>query len=578
MDDRPPYAIQLPQALVNPWLNDLAPTNPATPNYVGVTGSQIYQGSATPPADLGRHGDMYVRTEVTAAFLSVTDTRVTVYQNVSGTWVLQSGEVRGSKIYVNNTSTSSASTKPGDLLIRSDNGDFYQRDGSGWGTVKGNLKGPKGDTGATGPQGPTGADSTVPGPTGPQGATGPQGPIGPTGPQGPKGDPGTGSVNSVNGDLGPDIVLDAADVGAMPISGGAFTADFSLNGTAGAYRQWSLDVAGVKRWTFQKDDVTEPGDGSGSNFRLSSRNDDGTFKSTLIFGDRGTGQIALGTTTPIPDAKLSVQGGAGLKDVSPVPTTPASGVILYSEAGQLKVASPSLRYSLVQPVPLSTRGQANGVAALGSDGKVPTAQLPTTSAKNVWGPEDLGFKAWSHDPNHVSNPTTLKAAVIQRLYLCAVNITESTTVNDVYIHSRGWAGNTTVPAARFMAGIYNSAGSRVAWTGSTALSNVGPPGQVTGTPTGQKNNHIGPVEFPLTAAYVMTPGKYWLAFLMTAGAATDFYYFHVQNEAPANMGGAFHLGTPFIRNMYFASQTTLPATITPANGLMDHDPVIMAVA
>lgn len=32
----------------------------------------------------------------------------------------------------------------------------------------------------------------------------------------PKGDPGTGSVNSVNGDPGPDVVLDAADVGAAP--------------------------------------------------------------------------------------------------------------------------------------------------------------------------------------------------------------------------------------------------------------------------------------------------------------------------------------------------------------------------
>ena len=35
----------------------------------------------------------------------------------------------------------------------------------------------------------------------------------------PKGDPGSGSVNSVNGDLGPDVVLDAADVGAITPAG-----------------------------------------------------------------------------------------------------------------------------------------------------------------------------------------------------------------------------------------------------------------------------------------------------------------------------------------------------------------------
>lgn len=32
----------------------------------------------------------------------------------------------------------------------------------------------------------------------------------------PKGEPGDGSINSVNGDLGPDVVLDAEDVGAVP--------------------------------------------------------------------------------------------------------------------------------------------------------------------------------------------------------------------------------------------------------------------------------------------------------------------------------------------------------------------------
>lgn len=73
--------------------------------------------------------------------------------------------------------------------------------------------------------------STVPGPVGPPG---PQGEPGPQGPQGPKGDPGNGSVNSVNGDLGPDVVLDAADVGAVPD-----TAPGAPGGVA------QLDAAGV---------------------------------------------------------------------------------------------------------------------------------------------------------------------------------------------------------------------------------------------------------------------------------------------------------------------------------------------
>lgn len=616
MADREPYAIKLPQNLVNPWLDDLAPSDPTTPNYVPVVGSQIYQGASVPPFGLGVHGDMYVRTEVTAAFLGVTDTRVTVWQNVNGTWTVQAGEVRGSKIYVNNASTASTATKPGDLLIRSDNGDFYQRDASGWGAVKGNLKGPKGDKGDTGATGATGAASTVPGPQGIQGPAGSQGPAGPAGPQGPKGDPGTGAgtvtaVNTVAPDGAGNVTLTAGNVGAMPTAGGTFTGDVSFNGAAGAYRAISFDVGGVKRWTIQKDDTAEAA-GGGSNFRLSSRNDDGTFKSTLIFGDRGTGAIALGTTTPTAGAKLTVNGPSVLKadatatdplkvqndvnvDVFSVRKTgsafmgtgnlylaknlrvggssataigsavngvlaidngtgataaPTSGVHLYANGGQLVVQEQSGRYFTVNE-----------------------------GTRNTWTPDALGFEAWTVDPASVANPTTpAKAAVIQRLYMSAVNITEPTTVSRVVIHSRGWAGSTAVPAARFFAGIYSEAGARVAWTGSTALSSVPMAGQISGSPAGMVTNHVGAVPLPLTASYVMQPGRYWLAFLMSAGSATDFYYFHIQNEAPSSPSNFFLGTTAFVRNWYLNGQTTLTATVNPASGLTDHDPPIMAVA
>ncbi|MFI7315483.1 hypothetical protein [Streptomyces venezuelae] len=78
--------------------------------------------------------------------------------------------------------------------------------------------GAKGDTGPAGPQGVKG-DTGAPGPAGeqgPKGDTGPAGPQGIPGPQGPKGDP--GSVNTVNGKAGPDPVLTAADVNAVPTS------------------------------------------------------------------------------------------------------------------------------------------------------------------------------------------------------------------------------------------------------------------------------------------------------------------------------------------------------------------------
>lgn len=56
------------------------------------------------------------------------------------------------------------------------------------------------------------------GPVGPEGPAGPAGPQGPQGVPGPQGEPGSGSLNSVNGDYGPDVTLDADDVGALPSS------------------------------------------------------------------------------------------------------------------------------------------------------------------------------------------------------------------------------------------------------------------------------------------------------------------------------------------------------------------------
>jgi hypothetical protein len=122
----------------------------------------------------------------------------------------------------------------------------------------------------------------------------------------------------------------------MPTTGGKFTGDFSIDGAAGSYRQFSLDVGGVKRWTFQKDDVAEAS-GAGSNLRISSRNDDGTFKSTVLYADRGTGQVAVGTTTPSSSSKLSVAGSMALKNITSPPVADGTAAFLYSEGGVAKV-------------------------------------------------------------------------------------------------------------------------------------------------------------------------------------------------------------------------------------------------
>ncbi|GGW67863.1 hypothetical protein [Streptomyces griseoloalbus] len=334
------------------------------------------------------------------------------------------------------------------------------------------------------------------GPQGPQGVQGLQGPEGPQGPQGPQGAPGV--VQSVNGQSVAAVVLDSADVGAVP------TAE---KGAAGGVA--TLD---------------------------------------------GTGKV--------PAAQLPESSGGGAVES------------VNGETGTVVLDSAD-----VGAVPSTARGSANGVASLDATTRVPIGQLPAAIGRNAWTPQALGFQAWSVDPATVANPTALKAAVVGRIYMCGINITESTQVNRVVMMARGWAGSSAVPAARFFAGIYNESGSRVAWTGSTALSNVPAAGQITGSAPGMVNNHIGAVPLPLTATATLAPGRYWAAFLLSAGSATDFYYMHIQNEAPSNPGNFFLGTTAFQRHWCIASgQTTLPATVNQSTGEVGLDPAIMALA
>jgi hypothetical protein len=534
MRDRKPYAIKLPQALKDPWLDQLAPTDPGTPNYVGVEGNRIYQGSAVPPAGLGRHGDMYVRTEVTAAFLNVSDTRVTVYANVDGTWVMQSGEVRGSKIYVNNASTPSTATKPGDLLIRSDNGDFYQRDASGWGTVRGNLKGPKGDkgdigvTGAQGPQGIQGAkgDKGDVGATGPAGVQGPKGDTGSQGPQGEPGKDGTGAgtvtaVNAVQPDGTGNVTLAAGDVGALSTTGGTITPATGHG----------LTVYGS----------TDPA----TYFRITAEGHPYSNSTRATFYNVGIGD----TATPFGGGKFVL----GFKNASVAPTTnPTNGAVLYSEGGKLKLLNttgdavelggvpadvlratdknvangvaglnefgnvptanlPDLGSTYVK---VSTRGVANGVATLDGTGKVPAAQLPATgdATPNIWTPGDLGFVAWNADPAVMDGKTPNSPSgapgdipASGRIYYSSFIIRKATTVSKLCVHTYGYSGSAGGITGASFAGIYSASGGLLAKSAPLSSTSV------------FKDEHSvgGATTYIPITAQSLAPGVYVMALLIS---------------------------------------------------------------
>ncbi|MFE4333962.1 collagen-like protein [Streptomyces sp. NPDC056831] len=366
--------------------------------------------------------------------------------------------------------------------------------------------------GATGATGATGA----PGAKGDTGATGS------TGATGPKGDPGAAGTNGKDGkDGAPGVVQ-------------------SVNGQS----QAAVVLAAT---------------------------DVGAVPSTAAGAAGGVAQ--LDASGKVPAAQLPTSSGGGA--VTSVNTQTGDVVLAAADVG---AATAAHTHTAAQVGALATtaRAAANGVASLDASTKIPIAQLPAAAGRNMWTPQALGFAAWSVDPAQVANPTGgAKAAVIQRLYMSGVNITESTQVNRVVIFARGWAGSTAVPAARFYVGIYNEAGSRVATSG--LVSSVPEAGQLTGTAPGAATNHIGAVPIALTATATLAPGRYWAAFLMSAGAATDFYYMHVQNESPSAPAN-FYMGTTFQRAWCLNSQTSLPATVNQAVGEVGLDPAIMALA
>ncbi|MEU0344247.1 hypothetical protein ABZ092_36235 [Streptomyces bobili] len=213
------------------------------------------------------------------------------------------------------------------------------------------------------------------------------GPTGPEGPQGPPGSPGTpGVVQSVNGQSAQAVVLAATDVGALPSNANA-TLDatyLSVNRPAGNYRVVRWLTSGVSRWEAQADDVAETGSAAGSDFRLASRNDDGSFNKTVVHAKRSDGTISFGTTTHHGSAQVTSYGSLGLRDVGTDPATTSGGVFLYSKSGKMFVKqADGTSFQIAQvSYPVSSVNGQTGTVTLGASD---VGALPLASGGEVNG-------------------------------------------------------------------------------------------------------------------------------------------------------------------------------------------------
>lgn len=214
------------------------------------------------------------------------------------------------------------------------------------------------------------------------GTVGPTGPEGPQGPAGPAGSDGV--VQSVNGQSVADVVLDAADVNALPSNANAqLGAQYLwLDQAAGVYRAFGYKTGGVDRWLMQVDDAAETGSAAGSNFRLSARNDDGSFNKTAVYVTRSGGQTAFLTTTLHGSAAITSGGSVGLRDIGADPTTTSGGVFLYSKSGVMYVKQADGTSFQIQQIsyPVTSVNGDTGAVNLGA---ADVGALPATGGQVV---------------------------------------------------------------------------------------------------------------------------------------------------------------------------------------------------
>lgn len=385
------YNVLLPRVEPEVDLADIAPTDPAKPNYVGVPGpqgdrgptgppgSRIYSGATVPGAGLGVDGDLYVRYESTT-FLGVTSTTVSTWQRSAGVWTQLGGEVRGAAWYLNNATTPSTSTRPGDLLLRTDTGDIWQRTGSGWGTAVGNLKGPKGDKGDGGSAG----------------ATGP-----------------AGVVQSVNGKSSAAITLTAADVGALATAAAGAASGVATLGADGKVPAAQLPTS------------------SGGGAVASVNGKTGTV--VLTAADVGALDLAAADDRYVQPSAIPVQSVAGKTGtVTLVPGdvgAEAAGTSVLLTGTQTVAGSKTF-----SSVPSSS-------AAPTTDNHLARKSYVDALGGGEWRASDFGLLTWAFDPacGH-SAPLYPGAGPIR---VTAVYLRSAASVTKVVWHFGGYAGGLT---------------------------------------------------------------------------------------------------------------------------------------
>ncbi|CAL9296879.1 phage tail protein [Streptomyces sp. SudanB25_2051] len=296
---------------------------------------------------------------------------------------------------------------------------------------------------------------------GPAGAEGDQGPVGPAGPRGPAGPAGAtgpaGVVQSVNGRSAADIVLAAADVGAIPSTAAGAAGGVATLGADGKVPTAQLPATSgggaVTSVNGKQGDV------------VLNAGDVGAASATHTHTAADVGAEAAGTAVLL----AGTQTISGAKTFSTVPSS---------------TAAPTTANHLAR------KSYVDAAAFAGE-----------------WAPADHGLLAWAFDP--VLGQSTALYPGSGPIRVTAVILRAPATINRVVWFATGYAGGLT---AGSWAAIYNSAGTRVAATGDMSTAAYEPAEVHTaGGAT---------ISSPLTAAYSAAAGIYYVAWRLQYNTTT----------------------------------------------------------
>jgi len=193
--------------------------------------------------------------------------------------------------------------------------------------------------------------------------------------------------------------------------------------------------------------------------------------------------------------------------------------------------------------PRTPTAHAASHAAGGSDPVTPDAigALSLAAYGNAWAPSDHGLTAWTFDPATCSpSGTTLSSGFI---YLVELVLRQAATLSKV--HAVIGTAGSGFTAGQCLAGLYDSAGNRVAITADMATT----------------WNSVGHKAMNLTSSYAAAAGKYYAALLFVGTTSPSFACgsTHGNTFTPGNANlaaGAYR----FCRSA--SGQTSLPTSIT----------------